>query len=46
MILLQYGWTALHQAYYNGHTKVAELLLNNHADIATIDNVRNIMSFM
>ena len=39
MLLLQDGWTALHQACYWGHTEVVEILLMNNADISATNKV-------
>ena len=39
MLLLQAGWTALHQACYNGHVEVVKLLMSNNADISATTNV-------
>ena len=40
-LLLQFGWTALHHACYNGDPEVVKYLVSNNADIAVIDNVSN-----
>ena len=39
MLLLQDGSTALHDACYNGYTKIVETLLMKNADISATDNV-------
>ena len=39
MLLLQYGYTALHRACYNGHVEVVKLLMSNNADISATDKV-------
>ena len=39
MLLLQYGYTALHCACWNGHLEVVKHLLNNNADVSATDNV-------
>ena len=39
MLLLQDSWTALHLACRWGHTKVAEILLMNNADILATNKV-------
>ena len=39
VLLLQYGWTALHRACINGHLEVVKHLLNNNADISATDDV-------
>jgi len=32
-ILLQLGWTALHDAAFNGHAQVVEILIRSGADV-------------
>ena len=39
MLLLQDGSTALHDACYNGYTKIVEILLMKNADISATDEV-------
>ena len=39
MLLLQDGSTALHIACFYGHTKVAEVLLMNNADLSATNKV-------
>ena len=39
MLLLQYGYTALHRACYNGHVEVVKLLMSNNADISATNDV-------
>ena len=39
MLLLQYGWPALHHACRNGHLEVVKHLLNNNADISATNDV-------
>ena len=39
MLLLQYGYTALHLACSNGHMEVVKHLINNNADISATTNV-------
>ena len=39
LLLLQGGWTALHEACFNGKTEVAEVLLMNNADISATNKV-------
>ena len=39
MLLLQVGWTALHQACHYGRVEVVKLLINNNADVAATTDV-------
>ena len=39
MLLLQFGYTALHWACRHGYTGVVEILLMNNADISATDKV-------
>ena len=39
MLLLQYGFTALHCACVNEHLEVVKYLLNKNADISATDDV-------
>ena len=38
-VLLQDGWTPLHDAAYNGHQEAIELLVSKNADIQSQDDV-------
>ena len=39
MLLLQFGYTALHWACRGGHVEVVKLLMSNNADISATNNV-------
>ena len=39
MLLLQAGFTALHNACISGHVEVVKLLISNNADVAATTNV-------
>ena len=39
MLLLQYGWTALHWACLDAHVEVVKLLMSNNADISATTDV-------
>ena len=41
MLLLQFGWTPLHDACWKGQVEEVQLLINNHADISATTNVSN-----
>ena len=39
VLLLQYGWTALHFATFNSHPEIIKLLNSNGADITAVNKV-------
>ena len=46
MLLLQSGWTALHNACSNGHVELVRHLINNNADISATNNVSDCSMFI
>ena len=46
MLLLQYGWTALHCASMYGHTEVVQYLLTNGANLSATNKVNHKTIFL